>query len=144
MDAKSSSETLRNEWHAYLRQHSWSHLLHLTTRYPYPRPRLEAEVEHRMIRRLARSAQHRIPWFAAFELSYQGCWHAHVLIGAAEALTDRQFRRAWDAGFSHIDRLEDPDSAIGYAVKTLGEHPDNYARSARWIGAQVHRTSIAA
>lgn len=144
MDAKASSEALRNAWHAYLRQHAWSHLIHLTTRFPYTREQLEAEVRNRLIRRLARPAQHRIPWFAAFERTTEDHWHAHVLVAATESLSHRQFQRAWDAGFCHIDKIEDPDTAIGYTVKTLGEQPDNYALSGRWLRLPPQSPRLAA
>lgn len=123
----------REAWFDLLSAHRWDHAVTLTTRYPLSRPQLEDQIV-RYARKLARTAQHRIPWFAAFERTHDaGHWHAHLLIAGTLGIPHRKLTKAWTHGFTSVDTLQDARRAIRYAVKHLNNDPDSYALSRRWI-----------
>lgn len=123
---------LREAWYDLLSQHRWDHAVTLTTRYPLTRLQMGDQIV-RFARKLARTAQHRVPWFAAYERTYEGHWHAHLLVAGTLGLPHRKITRAWSHGFTSVDTLEDPCPAIRYAVKHLDKDADSYALSRRWI-----------
>lgn len=123
---------LRTAWSVFLGGFRWDHAVTLTTRHPYTTTALSAELHNGFIRRLARMAQRRVPWFAAYELTHVGRPHLHVLLGGTVALTTKQLEGAWKAGHTRMTRLCNQDDAIRYVVKELGREPDNFEVSGTW------------
>jgi len=125
--------TLRAGWYDLLSRHRWDHAVTLTTRYALGRRQFSEAIEQRYVRRLARTAQHRIAWFAVFEPTMAGQWHSHLLLGGTQGLPQRKIQRAWTDGFTSVDTLLDPCPAIRYAIKYIDRDPDSFALSRRWI-----------
>jgi hypothetical protein len=74
-----------------------------------------------------------VAWFAGKESNDPKHPHLHVILGGTESLTTKQIERAWKGGYSRIKLLHSPEGAIRYAVKNLGQFPENCDMSRRFI-----------
>ena len=109
--------TIHDGWIELLLRYPWDWKMDLTTRHPQSPERLQKACE-RLHRILTRCAQTGVDAFFALEQSACGRWHIHALVGCDRPLNPKLLRTAWKAGFTEVQRVTCPRTAVWYASKS--------------------------
>lgn len=126
------SQRLREGFVSFLSPYEWTHVITATSRFEVSVTALFGEFRRGFIRRLARMAQTRVPYFVAAESTHSGRYHLHAVVGGISGLCLDQIQGAWGSGFSRIEAYDPDRGALPYLVKGISEHIDDFDLSARF------------
>lgn len=130
------SRDIRSEWTEFLGRFQWTHIAHLTTRLQSTEAGIAREFLNGFIRRAARRAGNRVPYFYSIESLPGGFPHLHALIGGTKHLSVRELECCWKVGFTRVTQFDADRGGVAYVSKDISLGPDAYSLSSR-LGSRL-------